>query len=529
MRRILRTRGQLIIPVLALMLGVLACMQESAPVVYVTATPQPIIPTGEPTLPNPFIPTPTPFGPTATPLQPTPNPAYQPTVAPFVYKIRVGDTLSVLAALFGTDIQQILAMNPGLTETSVLNPGQPLNIPGRPMNSTPSVKLIPDSELVNSPAASKFDVETYIRFQPGFIRVYSEFVSKRNMSSTDIIEFFSNSASINPRLLLALIEYRSGWITNPLPDDDAMNYPLGYKNDQYKGLFKQLDWAVNQLNGGYYGWKTRGDTVLSFTDQARLAYAPGLNAGTVALQYFLSLTAPNRNQWEFDVTSGFLTTYMALFGDPFRYAIEPLVPSDLTQPPLVFPFVQGETWYLTSGPHGGWDAVGSGWAAVDFAPPKPSDQILAAQGACFVSPTWVTSMSSGLVVRSGDGAVVVDLDVDGDERSGWSIVYLHIAEQDRIKAGSIVQPGTRLGHASCEGFWLRSFGTHVHVARRYNGEWMVPDCTLCVPGAVEPPYIISGWEVKGYPLQVYQGWLQKDGVVHRAETGTNDPTNQISW
>src|SRR5437762_5892041 len=53
---------------------------------------------------------------------------------------------------------------------------------------------------------------------------------------------------------------------------------------------------------------------------------------------------------------GFFTTYMSMFGDPFRTAIEPLIPSDLKQPEFSLPFAQGETWFYTGGPHGGWNA-----------------------------------------------------------------------------------------------------------------------------------------------------------------------------
>ena len=59
--------------------------------------------------------------------------------------------------------------------------------------------MIPDSELVNSPSASKFDIFSYIKFQPGFIRVYSEEVYGRTLSGAEIVQFISTSASVNPR------------------------------------------------------------------------------------------------------------------------------------------------------------------------------------------------------------------------------------------------------------------------------------------------------------------------------------------
>jgi hypothetical protein len=41
----------------------------------------------------------------------------------------------------------------------------------------------------------------------------------------------------------------------------------------------------------------------------------------------------------------------------------------------------------------------------------------------------------------------------------------------------------RIGHASCEGGI--STGTHLHIARKYNGEWIAADGPI--------PFVLSGW------------------------------------
>jgi LysM repeat protein len=521
----------LCISLLCLSLAAMSCAQTTQ-VMYVTATPQLItpLPGNEPTLPNPFKPTPTPSGATATPRQVTPNPTFPPTETVTTHTIAAGDTLSSLAVLYGTTLDELLRLNPGLSATTPLQVGQTVTVPGRPSQQSPNVKLIPDSELVYSPGTIGFDVAAYVRFQPGFLRVYSEDILGRRMSGADIIKFFALSASVNPRLLLALLEYRGGWITDPVPTPEQIQYPLGLVANGCENLFRQLYCATNVLNRGYYGYKTRGVTYLTFTDDSRLAYAPELNPGTAGVQYFMARSTADRGRWLYDVSlQGFFTTYMALFGDPFRYAIEPLVPPDLQQPAFQLPFPQGEVWYLTSGPHGGWDATASGWAAVDFAPPAPPDEVVAREGFCYVSLNFVTAMAAGLVVRSSDGIVVIDLDMDGDERTGWTLAYFHLADADLVKAGMVVQPGTPLGRPSCAGFFLNSQATHVHIGRRYNGEWIAADCWACPPGVAAPPFVMDGWRVRGYPNQAYQGYLEKDGRVVRAEQGRDDPANQIVW
>lgn len=528
---------RLIFPAFALcslLVAGLACSQTSGDVLYVTATPNQaaIVPGALPTLPNPFIPTDTPAGATATPLQPTPNPTFPPDNATVTdYTIQAGDTLSALAALYGTGIADITQLNTGLNADTLLVPGQLVRLPGTPTRATADFKMIPDSELVNSPAASRFDIDAYIKFQPGFIRVYSEDVLGRRMSGAEIVRFIANATSVNPRLLLALLEYRGGWVTNPVPGLLQMQFPMGLADLKQTGLFGQLAWAANALNYGYYSYKQRGVRFLAFQDKARLAYAPGLNPGTAGVQYYLAWSTTERAQWEQDITAeGFFTTYMAMFGDPFKYAIEPLTPPNIQQPEMILPFPQGEVWYLTSGPHGGWDARGSGWAAIDMAPPKPPDELVQQQGSCYVSPSFATAAVAGMVVRSADGVVIIDVDMDGDERTGWTLAYFHINDDaDRVQAGTVVQPGTRIGHPSCAGFYLNSQATHMHIARRYNGEWLDADCKACSPAAPEPNFVLGGWAVRGYPGQVYQGYLENGARVVRAEQGRDDPTNQLSW
>jgi hypothetical protein len=75
------------------------------------------------------------------------------------------------------------------------------------------------------------------------------------------------------------------------------------------------------------------------------------------------------------------------------------------------------------------------------------------------------------------------LDGDGDERTGWAVFYLHVATENRIPAGMMVSAGDPIGHPSCEAG--RSTGTHIHIARKYNGEWIPSEGTLA--------FNLEGW------------------------------------
>jgi LasA protease len=107
-------------------------------------------------------------------------------------------------------------------------------------------------------------------------------------------------------------------------------------------------------------------------------------------------------------------------------------------------------------------------------------------------------VAAGQIVRSGYGSVVLDLDGDGRESTGWDILYLHIADQGRVPAGTYVEPGDHIGHPSCEGGVAT--GTHVHLARKYNGEWLPADGPI--------PFNLGGWVAHG-GAQEYDGTLTR--------------------
>jgi LasA protease len=109
--------------------------------------------------------------------------------------------------------------------------------------------------------------------------------------------------------------------------------------------------------------------------------------------------------------------------------------------------------------------------------------------------------------------VVIDLDGDGHEQTGWVLVYLHIAEKERVPEGSWVATGDPIGHPSCEGGY--STGTHIHIARKYNGEWVPADGPL--------PFNLGGW-IAHADERAYKGTLTRDGVTVTACTCSSAAT-----
>ena len=420
--------------------------------------------------------------------QPTrafPSPAAQftplPTRPPYSpgelvdYIAQTGDSLPALAQRFNTNVDEIRTANPIIPkDATTMPPGFPMKIPVyyRALWGSP-YQIIPDSLFVNGPAQVGFSVTDFVSSQPGWLKSYTEQIVDGPHTGAELVQIVAQNFSISPRLLLAVLEHYAGALSKPVTPDSP--YPLNYSEQFHKGLYLQLVWAANTLNNGYYGWRRGGLIEFQHPDGLLERPDPWQNAGTVALQYLFSRGYSGPVYDQIAGPGGLAQTYRALFGDPWKNT-QPHMPGSLQQPDLLLPFERGKTWNLTGGPHTGW-GKGEPYAAVDFAPTGVSE--------CNATTEWVTAMADGVVARSQIGEVLLDLDGDGNEQTGWVLFYLHIASSGRVPAGTQLKAGDRMGHPSCEGG--ESTGTHTHVARKYNGEWMLAD------GAVS--FKLEGWTV----------------------------------
>lgn len=420
--------------------------------------------------------------------------------APIVYYAQSGDSIGVLAIRFGVEAQEITSAS-ALPEEGFIPVGQLLLIPNRLNQTSSNLKLFPDSEVVNSPSSVDFDIASYVDQAGGYLSTYKEQVyAHGEMSGAAIVEKVSKEFAIHPRLLLALIEHQSGWVYGPKPADEFSQwYPLGIKMDA-AGLHHQLVQAAGLIESGYYGWREGTLVTTDFQDGWRLRLAAELNCGTVGLMQFFS-TLYRFEDWSNTLygEDGFIATYSRMFGDPWVIAQEhePIFTPDVLQPELILPFEPGIVWAYTVGPHAAWGAADVR-AALDFSPPT-------AESGCHTNWNWVTAAAAGLVVRSEEGVVVVDMDGDGYEQTGWNIIYLHIATTNRVPVGTWLEAGDKIGHPSCEGG--KSTGTHLHIARKYNGEW--------VPAEGPLAFVMSGWKTKS-GSEFLQGWLVKGEEVRQA-------------
>ncbi len=443
-----------------------------------------------------------PSGATATPIPIPQIPILTPEATPgfYQYVVQSGDTLAGVALRFGVQPEQISAPDE-IHSSGLLPMGYVLAIPWEPGEWLPVESVLPDSEVVYSPTTVGFDLYDYIQSSQGYLATYTEMVDGESVSGIEIIQQISTEASVNPRLLLAFLEFRSGWVLGQPQEPEKEQYPIGFYVPGRQGLNEELRMTATQLNLGYYGWRHGTLHAVKFSDDRTAPLHPALNPGSAALQHLFSKFY-RRDDWQQALygPDGIAARYRQMFGEPWQASSGVIFPDGLLQPALELPFLPGESWSLTAGPHQAWDS-GSPRAAIDFSPVTDETK-------CAVSRVWVTAPAPGIVARSADNTVILDLDGDGAEQTGWALMFYHVADYERVSEGSQVEQDSRLGHPSCEGG--RSTGKHVHFARKYNGEWVDADGPL--------PFVLSGWQVVA-DLRNYSGSLVKGEQVVSANSG----------
>jgi murein DD-endopeptidase MepM/ murein hydrolase activator NlpD len=423
------------------------------------------------------------------------------------YVAQTGDTLPGLALRFNTSVQEILEANSFIpASATTMPPGMPMKIPiyYLPLWGSP-YQIIPDSQFVNGPLQVGFDTQSFVASQPGWLKDYRDYVADENRSGAEIVDFVAYNYSVSPRLLLALLEYHSKALSQPDLDPKNEEYPMGYRQWRYKGFFQQLAGTANLLNDSYYRIRAGKLDSLEYKDGRLERFDPWQNTATLALHNYFNTLYGYEDYVLAISPEGFAQTYKNLFGDPWQND-QPHLPGSLVQPAFILPFQPGYVWALTGGPHPAWGR-GEPYAALDFAPPSKS-------AGCIPSGVWATAMADGVVVRSQEGEVMLDLDGDGDERTGWNIFYLHVGSLGRVPLGAVLKQGDPVGHPSCEGG--SATGTHVHVARKYNGEWIpaegIGDGILA--------FNMEGW-VAHNGSGVYLGTLTRNSQEVKACTCSN--------
>ena len=420
------------------------------------------------------------------------------------YIAQDGDTLINLAVRFNTTAEEILEANPQVpADVTTMPQGMPMQIPTyyRTFWGT-QFQILPNSQFVNGPSAIDFDTAEFLSNYDTWLHNINVYVDGRTISGVESIDYIAYSYSVHPKVLLTLLEYQAHVLSDSYLDDGEDAYLLDFIDPLKQGYSSQINQAAALLNEGYYlyqnGLLYEFDRPNGYIERPD----PAQNAGTVAFQYYFSIMLSSDKQYQKAIgPEGFAKTYQDLFGDPWAEEDTPIYAANVKQPDMKLPFSEGEIWNFTGAPHSIW-GTGEPFGALDFAPP------LSGGGGCVNTDRQAVAVADGVIARTDVGYLMLDLDGDGDERTGWNVFYFHI--KDKVPTGTIVKLGDFLGYPSCEGG--RSTGTHIHIARKYNGEWINAAGTL--------PFNMEDWIPNNNVGSAYAGTMTRFGLtVTAVQTG----------
>ncbi len=316
--------------------------------------------------------------------------------------------------------------------------------------------------LTYEPGYHSPQIQATLESFPGPLKGMSFSVGGRRHSFSEVILGQSLYYSINPKVVLALLESQGRLLSTERPSPEQLDWAIGFRgeDEKRKGLTAQIRWAVRQMQ---YGRREFAEYVpLTYADKSTASPPPGMEFSQYVIARVLAPTTspeklPERMQ-------AFLDTYTQLFGDPrtpptdLPLPSKPFLVRPTTRTVQVTSFFDHDTPFLSKNGsiftywgrsettlsydgHDGWDyAVGA---------PEPA---LAA--------------ADGEVVFAGNAddncattAVVID------HGNGYRTLYWHLSAT-RVQIGQRVTAGEIVGITGASGC---AYGEHLHFGVQYLG------------------------------------------------------------
>lgn len=216
--------------------------------------------------------------------------------------------------------------------------------------STGAANLILAQNLEYAPDLDDFDVETFLGAKQSGLKEFSITIDATPTPVASIIQAAARKHSINPRVLLVLLELKSGLVSAPSPS--KLSTAAGYPLEKAADFSSQVDLLAGDLAEAYRA-ASMGDLspTVTFSDKVAHSLPETLNTASAAIWETLAQnsTRPKLEKSLSDPVTGFAAVYSAWFGDPFA---APAFIQTISLPPAArLPFAG--TKYYTSGPHTG--------------------------------------------------------------------------------------------------------------------------------------------------------------------------------
>lgn len=387
-----------------------------------------------------------------------------------------------------------VTMLPG-TRTSAQEPGTP-SVPTPTPTPTsapaPADSFFDPQQLSYAPDFYESAIQQFLVDYPGPLKGLNLWVGNRQQSFAEVLVCETSLYSINPKILLALLEQQSGMLTTTEPTTEQMARAMGFEHDS--GLRAQLHQAAIEIRFAIRDYAVRGGENLPdlvFFDGTQQATPEGISLSRYALSRVLAKTTTPENLPA--KLNAFLRTYTNLFDDPrhppkgWPSPAAPFLWWPTDRPARITSFFDHNTPFLqtngsTMSYWGLEDAALSydGHTGWDYAL-RPPDPVLAA--------------ADGTVVFAGnsdDGCNSPSRSVIIDHGNGYRTLYWHL-DSFGVETGQTVTRGTQIGVAGETGC---AIGPHLHFQVQYLGRDIDPYgwcATTPDPWAASPAGQQSRW------------------------------------
>ncbi len=355
-------------------------------------------------------------------------------------------------------------------------------------------QLIDDRRFSYEPGWYAPEVQQFLDGQPGPLKALRVTIGDREHSFAEFLVSQTTLYSLNPKVVLALIEQQSGLLSTADASPEQLDWAFGYhgEDEHFRGVIPQARWALRELRRAVREYRSPPELV--YADGSHSAPPENLSVSYYAiLRMLAATTTPAELPGKLDAGAGsFLAVYSRLFGDgrpPPTGWPEPAAPflqrpTRRTFPISSFfdhdlPFLRengslvsyrGDTSGISYDGHTGWDYA--------LRPPEP-----------------VLAAAAGTVVFAGnsdDGCGVAHV-VIIDHANGYRTLYWHLSEV--LAAPGPITAGAEVGIVGASGC---ATGPHLHFQVQFLGRDVDP-YGWCGPADADP------WA--GYPAGQRSTWL----------------------